>query len=77
MKREELIKKLQLLPEGIEVCIFDVRLNESEATGDPCGTGIYKDFDIEVVNQVPRYKKAFATLTFETHDYNVQQLLNS
>ncbi len=67
MKKEELIKKLQELPDGIEVCIFDWKLSAQEADGEPSSTGIYPKFDIEIManEYLENGKEPFALLSFE------------
>lgn len=47
MKKEELIEKLQKLPDNIEVCVFDWRKNVNDDCGDGSGVGIYPNFIIE------------------------------
>lgn len=47
MKREELIKKLEELPEGTEVVLFDVDKNIREDWGEGSSEGIYPEFETE------------------------------
>ena len=63
MKKEELIKKLQELPEGTEVCIMDWRKNLYYADDEPQGMGIEKDFVVEY--QTEDVNKPFIALMFE------------
>jgi len=46
MKNKDLIKRLQKLPEDLEVCIFDIDLNADNATDEPTSEGIYSDFEV-------------------------------
>lgn len=72
MKVEELIKQLQTLPKGIEVCIFDYRKNFSDDSGDGSSLGIYPDFKIAVMEKDDRTEesKEWAYLEFTNPDLN-------
>lgn len=67
MKVEELIKQLQELPKGTEVCIMDWRKNLHHADDEPQGMGIEKDFAIEYHTEDVNIP--FAGLVFENNDY--------
>ena len=67
MKVEQLIKELQQLPKGTEVCIFDWRKNVHHADNEPQGMGIEKDFSVEY--QTEDVNLPFAGLMFENDDY--------
>jgi len=41
MKAAKLIKKLQEFPLDMEVCIFDIALNEKHASEEPSSEGVY------------------------------------
>jgi hypothetical protein len=70
MKVEKLIKELQKLPAGIEVCIGDYKKNVHHADGEPegCGEGIYKDFNVDLMEkeEIPKGSKPWASLTFDS-----------
>ena len=67
MKKEQLIQKLQELPDGIEVCVYDFKLNIQEASGDGSGAGIYPNFDIELFTKedVAEDSEPFAALVID------------
>ncbi len=73
MKREELLKKIEALPEGTEVCIMDWQKNAYHATGDEEGNGegIYPEFNVEMIGKdgLPEGKEPFAVLSFNNDDY--------
>lgn len=68
MKKEELIKQLQELPEGTDICIYDYRKNLFNQSDEPNGIGIESDFSIEYHDK--NVNTPFATITFENDDYN-------
>jgi hypothetical protein len=72
MKREQLIEELQKLPEGIEVCVFDWRMNLHDDSGDGSSAGIYSDFNIAVYgeDEIVEDTIPFATLEINNDDYN-------
>jgi hypothetical protein len=81
MKKEKLIEQLQMLPDGVEVILFDWRKNLSEDSGDGSSAGIYPEFDVELHQLEPDeaefYKeqhdedfKPFAALGFGNDDYD-------
>ena len=57
MKKEELIEKLQAMPEGIEVCVYDWR--ENAIMEEANGVGIYSDFQIEIVDVDEDFAEAY------------------
>lgn len=67
MKVENLIKKLQSLPKGTEVCIMDWRKNLHHADDMPQGNGIHKDFEVNY--ETEDVNIPFAALAFENDDY--------
>ena len=69
MKVEELIKQLQELPKGTEVCIMDWRKNLHHSDDEPQGMGIEKDFAIEYHTEDVNIP--FAGLVFENDDYEI------
>lgn len=72
MKKEELIEKLQKLPDNIEVCVFDWRKNVNDDCGDGSGVGIYPNFIIELMgkSEIKKGYKPFLAITIENDDYN-------
>lgn len=81
MKKEDLIKKLQELPDGIEVCLFDWRKNLGDDHGDGSYEGIVSDFEVEHQKldkddaehwEIANGKKyiSWASLSFNNDDYN-------
>jgi hypothetical protein len=71
MKVEKLIKKLQSLPKGIEVCLYDWRRNLNRDCGEGSGEGIYPKFEIAVMSEdeIADDTKPFAVISFENRDY--------
>lgn len=80
MKKEDLIAKLQTLPDGIDIGILDVRKNFGDASGDPSSVGVYPDFEMTVHTLEPDEAEfhleqegepfvPFATLDIENDDY--------
>lgn len=80
MKKEELIKKLEQLPAGAEVCIFDFRKAINEDWGDGTSAGVYSDFAVELIDFTADEKefieessgkkfKAWIGLNFDNVDY--------
>lgn len=59
MKKEDLIKKLELIPDGIEVCLFDYELNLSDDCGNGSTKGIYDTFDVEIIDLDSEEEKEF------------------
>lgn len=81
MKKEKLISKLQALPDGIEVCIFDWKKSLHHDSGDGSSEGVHPEFEVELHELTPdeaeyyqeregKPFKPFATLTFENDDYD-------
>ena len=69
MLKEDLIKKLQELPAGTNVCLFDGRKNSHHSGEDPSGNsdGIYPDFKVELeTDGIP----PFISLSFDNDDYS-------
>ncbi len=50
MKKQELIEKLQALPDDINVILFDHRMNLNIGGGEPESAGCYSDFDISLMH---------------------------
>jgi hypothetical protein len=46
MKNADLIKKLQEFPLDMEVCIFDIELNEEHASEEPSSEGVYPKISV-------------------------------
>ncbi len=71
MKKEELIKQLQALPDGVEVVIFDHRKNLDQDSGDGSSAGIYKDFQIShhTPEEIADGCIPFASMAFDNEDY--------
>jgi hypothetical protein len=73
MIKEEVLKLISELPDGIEVCIFHSSLNARESDGDEAGTstGIYKDFKVYEMpaDNIAARSKPFAVLDFEEETY--------
>lgn len=69
MIKEELLKQINALPNGIEVCIFDFKRNEKEDSGDEtgCSAGIYKEYQISIMGakDIPDGTKPFAVISFD------------
>lgn len=85
MKKEELIKKLQELPDDIDVNLFDYRMNLHDDHGDGSHKGIYSEFDIEVIKLDEEDRKyledlrdtklvPWAAISFSNDDYEDQPL---
>jgi hypothetical protein len=81
MKKEDLIKELQKLPDGIEICVLDWKKNLGDDDGSGSSEGIYPSFGIGVYELEPDeaefYKEqngkdfiSFAYLDFENEDYD-------
>jgi hypothetical protein len=73
MKKEVLIKALQKLPKGAEVCIYDWRKNLHNDTGDGSGVGVYPDFEIEISGMEDAMTdgiEPFAVMTIYNDDYD-------
>lgn len=64
MQKENLIKKLQELPDGTEVVIMDINKNLSNDDPDGSSEGIFPDFDVEVMQNANPEKKQFISLGF-------------
>ena len=64
MKKEELIKKLQALTDGIEVVIVDSVKNEELANAGVMGKGIEKRFKVDAL--MGYGVERFAGLVFNT-----------
>lgn len=75
MIKEDLIKKLQELPDGIEICVFDWKRNFLESDGDGTSAGIYQHFDIEVLteDQIIDGIQPFAVISFENTFVDIEQ----
>lgn len=67
MKKEQLIKELEKLPKGTDVCIFDWRKNSHHVSDEPCGMGIESDFEMEYVTE--NVSAPFAALYYLNDDY--------
>lgn len=67
MKKEELIKKLEELPEGTEVCVFDWKASEKEAGlgEDGNSVGVYEKFDVELIKNENNGYPNWCALSFE------------
>lgn len=70
MKNSELIKKLQSLPDDLEVTIFDWKQNVHK--GEDGTIGVHVKFEVELLDNDAEEKKQdkFIALTFENDDYN-------
>jgi hypothetical protein len=67
MKKEDLIKQLEQLPAGIEVCIMDWRKNLHHANDEPNTESIEPDFNLARAEEgSPR---PFIALEFKNDDY--------
>lgn len=71
MKKEKLIQELQKLPDGVEICVFDVRKNIDHDLGDGSSEGIYPHYEISMMDEegVQEGTEPFAVLTIENDDY--------
>ena len=71
MKKEELIKKISKLPDGIEVCVVDLAVNLNSDAGEGSSDGIYTDFSIEVcpADDLREGSKPFAMISVEDQEY--------
>lgn len=78
---EELIKQLQQIPAGTEVCLFDWRKSLSDDIGDGSSEGVYSDFKVEMVTMEDDENEFFKEqhdrefipwcgLYFDNDDYN-------
>lgn len=82
MKKEELLKEINKLPDGIEVQIFDFIKNSN---GDNDGEdyyydGLYSDFEVGIMNKNEVKNDPWAYLSFECPDDGgrfVEQLVNA
>lgn len=72
MTKEELIKIIQKLPDGINVRLFDWRQNLYNDCGDGCSVGIYSKFHISMLGKedIQKGTKPFAVISFDNEDYN-------
>ncbi len=73
MKKEELLKRINLLPDGVEICIYDYLAN-SEGDNDGEDTyweGIYSKFDIGMMRKddVMPKENRWAYISFTNPDY--------
>lgn len=79
MKNADLIKKLQEFPLDMEVCIFDIAINEQFASEEPNTNGVYQEISIykmyedaelkELKQELPTLKN-FIALQFENEFVN-------
>ena len=71
MKKEELIKQLQKLPAGQEVCIFDWRkaLRNIDGGGEPNGIGVEPEFEVKFVTEDDGWYNPLIVLAFKNDDY--------
>ena len=78
MKKEDLLKKIQELPDGVEISIFDWQKNLK--SGEDTNVGMYSKFDVELhtlePDELESFKdqfetdfKPFVTLNIENDDY--------
>jgi hypothetical protein len=72
MKKEQLIKKLQSLPDGTNLVIGDYRKNLGGDNGDGSSEGFYSEFGVECITgrMLGHKQKPFAILSFTNEDYN-------
>lgn len=57
MKNEQLIKQLQKFPLDMEVCIFDTKKNEEDASDEPSSSGVYKSIGVFQVHTEKELKE--------------------
>jgi hypothetical protein len=57
MKNEQLIKQLQKFPLDVEVCIFDTKKNEEDASDEPSSSGVYKSIGVFQVHTEEELKE--------------------
>jgi len=73
MKKEELLKEINKLPDGVEICIFDYLANsEGDNDGeDGYFEGIYCDFVVGFMRKddVMPKEKRWAYISFTNPDY--------
>ena len=73
MKKEELLKKINELPDGIEICIFDYMANsEGESDGeDKYFDGIFRDFEIGLMDKddLANKEMPWGYISFKNPDY--------
>lgn len=68
MKNSELIAKLQQLPQDLDVCIYDVKKNEADASEEPSEVGVYTSFSVSVAHSeedMEQMKQDFEHLELE------------
>lgn len=70
MKVKDLIKKLELMPQNLEVCIMDWRKNLHHADDDFNGKGIEPHFEVMHLTKKDDVNKPFVALLFMNDDYN-------
>lgn len=81
MEKEDLIKKLQELPDGMDVCLFDYRMCMHDDCGDGSDKGNYPEFEVTVIEldaeEAEYYKERkgrdyepWAALIFANEDYD-------
>jgi len=68
MKKEELIRCLEQLPENTEVAIFDYVKNIESDSGDGSSDGIHVDFELQYMDKgkVTKESKTFVALVFDS-----------
>lgn len=80
MKKEEFIKEIEKLPDGIDICITDWRKNLNRANGSHEGStaGVYSDFEIGVArkDEIADNQEPFAFISFENEDYESNAATN-
>ncbi len=74
MKKEDLIKELQKLPDGTNVSIYDWRKSYCHADDEGNSEGMY-DFNVQLIepsedSDTEDKFKPFAVLSFDNDDYN-------
>lgn len=67
MKKGELLKHIQALPDDLEICVFDHRQNAWNCDADGSPIGIHLKFEIEVIEDADR---PFVGLSFDNDDYD-------
>lgn len=76
MKKEEVIEKLQAMPDGIEVCIFDWKLNATDdGNEEGSSLGIYEDFQISIEGMGDTDGQMWCALGFDGGAYEAGEEL--
>lgn len=57
MKNEDLVKLLSKYPPDMEVCIFDTKKNEADASDEPSAAGVYPTFGVYQVHTEEELKE--------------------